>query len=462
MRYMGRFLFVLCFTSLFAAERSQAEPYTAFITADGVAVRSGPGIEFYPVLQLQTGDKVEIYYEQGEWYAIRPPIGSFSWVSAQYVAFGTGNIGTILAEGLASRIGSDDSDDCDTVQIRLNKGESVLILERRETPENPASPAWLKIAPPRGEFRWIHRSAIKSTPPIQQVRHETGDFQIPPQIQHLRTAMANEAMVANIPELPKTEPPKTETQGHSIPVPRLAAASSPSAASRTLSHAVIDPFQRAFNELQREAYVVMTRPANDDVFALLIHRAEELHQIAPTDVDLEKTYHLLESLERTRMVRRELALRRPITTGVSTGSPLGNNPRPVPVPQSLSAAHPHAATAATSATPSGAPAPRGNAVVPAYTPTAAQSITVPLRSGANVGGYDIVGRLGEFEPPIPEGHPPFAVVDERERIICLISPSANLDLQPYIGQFVGINGVLGYDRILNARHITVRNIQKLR
>jgi hypothetical protein len=84
----------------------------------------------------------------------------------------------------------------------------------------------------------------------------------------------------------------------------------------------------------------------------------------------------------------------------------------------------------------------------------------------NVGGYDIVGRLGEFVEPIPKGHPPFAVVDEREQIICLISPSANLDLLPFVGQFVGINGVLGYDKGQPGkpltRHISVKNIRAIR
>jgi hypothetical protein len=188
----------------------------------------------------------------------------------------------------------------------------------------------------------------------------------------------------------------------------------------------------------------MTRPTEDDVFAVLIHRAEELHQIAPTDRDLEKTYHLLESLQRTRIVRRELALRRPATLGTAQQFSL-------PAPNIIGN--------------SGTPSPQRQSIVPAYTPTSAQSISAPLRAGVNVGGYDIVGRLGEFDP-LPQGHPPYAVVEEKGQVICMISPSENLDLSPYIGQFVGINGVLGfYERQQGkprARHITARNIKNLR
>jgi len=410
MRYIYWLIFIFCFV-----EFSAAEPYTAVIMTDGVAVQSGPGSEFYPVLQLRTGDKVEVYYEQGEWCAIRPPIGSFSWVSAKYVDVDAGNIGTVLAEGLASRIGSDYSDDCETVQVTLKKGETVLILERREMPENSVSPVWLKIAPPSGEFRWIHKSTLKATAPIQQVRYD--------------------AMTSEIPELPKTVQPE-----QSIPFPKVASAR-PLLAAQMPSRRntpIANPFQRAFNELQREAHIVMTRPTDDDVFAVLIQRAEELHQIAPTDYDLEKTYQLLESLQRTRAVRQELTQRR---QGALNREPGTVNREPGTVSPVLH-----------------------QSVVPAYTLTSVQSGSLPLRAGVNVGGYDIVGRLGEFDP-LPKGHPPYAVVDEKEQIICLISPSTNLNLSSYVGQFVGINGILSYYEKPGkprSRHLTAQNIRSIR
>jgi len=423
MRYIYYwFILILCFVPC-----SWAEPYTALITADDTAVRSGPGLEFYSVLQLHTGDKVEVYHEQNEWCAIRPPIGSFSWVSAQYIHISSGNIGIVLVDGLASRIGSEDSDACETVQVTLKKGETVFILERRETPDNSASPVWLKIAPPSGEFRWIHRSALKassSIQPIQQVRYDVMDLEIP--------------------ELPQVTPIQSVQPKQTIPVPTISAPKIASAYMPSPLRTTADPFQQAFSELQQESHVVMTRPTSDEVFDILIQRAKELYQIAPTEYDLEKTYHLLESLQRTRTVRRELALRRPAAVGTTQSlPPLVSKP----------ALH------------SGTPAPQQQSIVPAYTLTAAQSSSVPLRAGVNVGGYDIVGRLGEFVDPLPKGHPPYAVVDEKEQVICMISPAANLDLSLYIGQFVGINGVLGfYERQgkSRARHITARNIWTLR
>jgi hypothetical protein len=80
------------------------------------------------------------------------------------------------------------------------------------------------------------------------------------------------------------------------------------------------------------------------------------------------------------------------------------------------------------------------------------------------GGYDVVGMLGEFDP-LPKGHPPYALVDEKGQTICMVSPSANVDLSMYVGQFIGINGVLGEYRQpgkVPARHIMARNVRTLR
>ncbi|MDR0522645.1 MAG: SH3 domain-containing protein [Planctomycetaceae bacterium] len=377
-----------------------AEPYVAVITADSADVRSGPGEQFYTTSQLKSGDSVEVHQENGDWLAVRPPVGNFSWIGGQFVRCGTGNIGTVLTDGLASRIGSTFSDDCSTVQVRLNKGEAVFIIERRETPENPACPVWLKIAPPNGEFRWIARSAVSGgfRNDIVQARYD---------------AVKNDA--ALVPPQPVRDQ-KVVSTASVLPAP--AALAAPFAAGRS--------FQEKLTALQTDVNAVMKKPAADEVFAALIRRAEELHQTAKTDNELEQTYHILESLKRTRNVRKELfllpALINPLKpSGVLTGK-------------------------------------ANRSEVPQVSPP------LPLRAGENVGGYDIVGKIGGFEP-LPKGHPPFAVVNEKNEIICMITPVSQLDLEPYVGQFVGINGRLGFYEKPGkpaSRHITAENIQIVR
>jgi hypothetical protein len=95
------------------------------------------------------------------------------------------------------------------------------------------------------------------------------------------------------------------------------------------------------------------------------------------------------------------------------------------------------------------------------TATAVQtSASVPLLT-AKASEFDLVGKLGEFQP-LPKGHPPYALVDEKEQIICLVSPAADMDLKLYSGKTVGINGILGIfekNGQPNRRHILAREVE---
>ena len=64
------------------ARGEQQFPYTGYINAADVYLRSGPGENYYPVSKLDRGQAVEIYrHDPGGWYAIRPTEKCFSWVS---------------------------------------------------------------------------------------------------------------------------------------------------------------------------------------------------------------------------------------------------------------------------------------------------------------------------------------------------------------------------------------------
>src|SRR6478672_10730963 len=56
-------------------------PYEAVVLEQGAEVRAGPGRRFYVTQQLEPGTQVEVYRRDvGDWLAIRPPEGSFSWI----------------------------------------------------------------------------------------------------------------------------------------------------------------------------------------------------------------------------------------------------------------------------------------------------------------------------------------------------------------------------------------------
>ncbi|HEX7380009.1 MAG TPA: SH3 domain-containing protein, partial [Pirellulales bacterium] len=151
-----RLLTAACAFCAASAALGQQFPYTAFVNAPDVYLRCGPGDNYYPVAKLEHGQKVEIYrHDPGGWYAIKPPEGSFSWVSAEFVEPRQGNLGMVIGEHVVARVGSSFSDTRDVIQVRLDRGEEVEILEAREFNSGPAAQTWYKISPPAGEFRWI-------------------------------------------------------------------------------------------------------------------------------------------------------------------------------------------------------------------------------------------------------------------------------------------------------------------
>ena len=148
---------------LFALPRPPAAaepgfPYKAYVTADDVYVRSGPGDNYYPTDKLKAGTEVEVYrHDPGGWYAIRPPKDSFSWISSRHLQLEGHNLATVTDERVAARVGSRLVDSRDVIQVRLHKGERVEVLEPRRNARDgdSAAASWCKIAPPSGEFRWV-------------------------------------------------------------------------------------------------------------------------------------------------------------------------------------------------------------------------------------------------------------------------------------------------------------------
>jgi uncharacterized protein YgiM (DUF1202 family) len=145
-------------------------PYKAYVTDDETEVRAGPGEDFYPTDKLKKGEEVDVYKrDAGGWCAIRPPEGSFSWVSGRGLKFEDGNIATVKEDDVASRVGSSLSNVRDVIQVRMRKGEAVEILDSNESPGGK-SQSWYKIAPPSGEFRWISEKYLTKERPSDDLR----------------------------------------------------------------------------------------------------------------------------------------------------------------------------------------------------------------------------------------------------------------------------------------------------
>lgn len=147
------------------AQAGQHFPYRAYIKEDGVSVRSGPGEDYYASLELPRGQYVDVYrHDPGGWCAIRPPAGSFSWISGKYLELEDDRIAKVIGNHVAVRVGSSQSTLRDVIQVRLDQGEKVEVLESRRLGGSEGE-IWYKIAPPAGEFRWVSKQFLDLSPP---------------------------------------------------------------------------------------------------------------------------------------------------------------------------------------------------------------------------------------------------------------------------------------------------------
>ncbi len=170
----GPILLACLAISILCASAGAADfPYTAYVSSDDVYVRSGPGKNYYPTAKLKRGEQVEIYrHDPGGWYAIRPPRQSFSWISARQVDPAEKGLAVVNSPRAVARVGSTFSDMRDVIQVRLDRGEKVELVESQPV----ADGKWYKIAPPAGEFRWVHKEYLdRHAPPDDVVSDDRGD-----------------------------------------------------------------------------------------------------------------------------------------------------------------------------------------------------------------------------------------------------------------------------------------------
>jgi hypothetical protein len=134
-------------------------PYAAYVAVDQAEVVAGPGHRFYATDRLARGTRIEIYQEEASgWLAIRPPDGAFSWTPAETIERlkDDPSLGRVK-EPAAAWIGTIAEEVSEhRQQVTLKAGEMVQILGQKSVGSGDEKRKWLKIAPPAGEFRWIH------------------------------------------------------------------------------------------------------------------------------------------------------------------------------------------------------------------------------------------------------------------------------------------------------------------
>lgn len=169
--YLNLFIFVILasLVSIGLAQQSGSSkevdtssfPYTAEITGNDVLVRSGPGTNFYRCGKLNTGDKVKVVDKQFSWSRIVPPVGSFSWISMQYVTINPTDpsVGTVTGDNVRVYAGSDyvKPHHSTSLQGKLSKGEKVKLLGEQLDD-------YYKIAAPPFAYLWVSTKFTKPAP----------------------------------------------------------------------------------------------------------------------------------------------------------------------------------------------------------------------------------------------------------------------------------------------------------
>jgi hypothetical protein len=418
--------------------------FQARVITPGAAVHSGPGESFYPTDTLPEGEVVEVYREQpGGWLGIRPPEGSFSWLFGLHVTPLDGTLAEVDKEDVASRIGSRLGDQRNAVQVRLKKGEVVEVIGE----ETVDSKKWYKIAPPAGEFRWIHarnleriggRSAAEpTTPPVVTVPVPGGN---PAQAKSEVTLVADSQQQAD--ESWRAAPPEPANKANESDAAALPAdANAPVEPASEPQPAAINPSEASTSATAESTGGVPSVAAAPNAAAAA----------APAPMKQAET-PVANDLHR-QLTDIELRLSRIVAELPTTWQ---IEPLKTDAEQLLAQSATAAERAAVNSTL--AKLDRFAAIARRYQQQGIISPSPPLPVSPS--GYDAIGILRPVVSKRP-GAPQFALVDDRGQVVSFVTPTPDVNLQPYLGHRIGITGSRGFIPEFQRAHVTAGRVSPL-
>lgn len=410
---------------------AQQLPFQVYAAEHGIVVRGGPGEAYYATQELKHGDELTVYrIEDEDWYAVRPPRGSFSLVSATAVADHGDGTGEVVRSGAASRLGSSITQLQDTVHVRLEKGERIQILgaQMRDGVK------WLRIEPPHGEFRWVHRGDVTTSPPDEVSPVEITEPRATDVLELAQGTdrygaplLAGEANPDGAADTPRPLPPPdamTQAEGSAVAIapeplkPNSKPTSQPQAAAG-------DEFARQMFVMEVELGRTVADPPTMWNLGGLEQDAAKLLSSAKTEQERDSVRQFAARLERFSSIRRRHELTPPVDGLLAARTPfpgVGAMPQTTAVPN----------TVAQSVSDAGA--------------------TQPVDSR-----FDAMGLLRPVASKRADA-PKFALVNDAGQIITFVTPAPDVNLQPYVGRRIGVTGTRGYMAEFNHRHVTAGRV----
>jgi hypothetical protein len=461
-RKLGWFSFAALLAAMGAARAADEFPYTAYVAVDRAEVVAGPGQRFYATERLKRGTAIEIYREEASgWLAIRPTEASFSWVPARHVELAAedASLGRVT-EPTPAWIGTGVEHVSEhRQQVTLKEGELVKILGEKSVKAEGESEQWLKIAPPAGEFRWIHlRDVSRQMPPPQaepeSVVVEPSQLQQPPEPRRLEQAGQAIALQdlerPDARRLPLVERAQFQAAGGS-PVKAI----SPDGfvpRKRASEHLTPQPAPTA--PLPRAPQPLRSQPVSNALPQSVTSQplVSTMPRSAVSDEDLAAQLERIE-LDLSLMVAQDKSLwdLNSIKTRLANLVERGGDPasrgrarlvlEKVDQFERAFAVQDYGPIRSAKTATSSAPPASGSLADPRYD---TQGWLKP-----------VISRQGD--KPIA----PYAVVDQDGQPLCFITPQPGLNLRRYENKPVGVYGRRGYLAELKKPHVTAERIIEL-
>ncbi len=158
-------------------------PVEGTVTVPEAAVYSGPGDKFYVTSKLRQGEKVVMLRpcpKDTNWIEIRPPKGSFSWVSSTFIlrSKADSRIGLVVVpEGQTAPAlaGSEFHNAEPNIEVaKLERGTQVVILEDKQNYAPGAGASLIRIEASALEVRYVKAECLDQGLAIQRAAAGAG------------------------------------------------------------------------------------------------------------------------------------------------------------------------------------------------------------------------------------------------------------------------------------------------
>jgi hypothetical protein len=401
------------------AQGTPETTYTAEVVQPEAVVRCGPSDRFYPTNHLRPGERVQVLGgdPSKQYMRIVPPRGSFSWIEMRFVRQMVPSIPNyVIAEPgseapvyTGSEFAEQSQRHPNHESCKLKWGTQVRAVG---PPHRDESGTWLPIEPPPAEVRYVLASSVKRV---------------------------TDAVAAARPA-----PPPANAAGPPIPAARPAvvpAATNPPSALAPAQTPQLTLFQQA-QEYDRQGTVYSLLEA-----IKLYDRVGQ--EAAATDPNLATR-----AREAAYRVRQRQAA---YTSARNICPPAESLCSPTPVPPERVYPMPAALTTAPNVRLN-PPAP-ATAPAPVYQPISSSSPS-STRPADNSGMYSERGYLKRAGRTV-EGRTTYRLESPTGYPLMYVSPQANLNLEPYLNQYIEVIGPAIYSGALRANYMTATRVQPL-